>query len=208
MTEGNHPNPDTPTDQASPDFWQACIDQLAQELPEQQFQTWIKPLTAQVSDDLSKVTLFVANRFKLDWIRAQYSARLALLMERLTGQAVQIELALAPREIIARSQPTVKPAPPTGIEAPTSAADARPYEPLKSRINTALTFEALVEGSANRMARAAAMHVAGMPGHLVQPAVHLRRRGFGQDPPDACRGQPVAGRPPMPKFSTSTPNSL
>jgi chromosomal replication initiator protein len=180
MTEGNHPNPDTPTDQASPDFWQACIDQLAQELPEQQFQTWIKPLTAQVSDDLSKVTLFVANRFKLDWIRAQYSARLALLMERLTGQAVQIELALAPREIIARSQPTVKPAPPTGIEAPTSAADARPYEPLKSRINTALTFEALVEGSANRMARAAAMHVAGMPGHLYNPLFIYGGVGLGK----------------------------
>ena len=180
MTEGNHPNPDTPTDQVSPDFWQACIDQLAQELPEQQFQTWIKPLTAQVSDDLSKVTLFVANRFKLDWIRAQYSARLALLMERLTGQPVQIELALAPREIIARSQPTVKPAPPTGIEAPTSAADARPYEPLKSRINTALTFEALVEGSANRMARAAAMHVAGMPGHLYNPLFIYGGVGLGK----------------------------
>ncbi|RZI76898.1 MAG: hypothetical protein EOP80_06730, partial [Variovorax sp.] len=34
-------------------LWQACVDQLAQELSEQQFNTWIKPLTAQVADDLS-----------------------------------------------------------------------------------------------------------------------------------------------------------
>ncbi len=180
MTEGLPPNPDTPADPPSPDFWQACIDQLAQELPEQQFQTWIKPLSAQVSDDLSKVTLFVANRFKLDWIRAQYSARLALLMERLTGQPVQIELALAPREPIARSQPAVKPQVVSSIDAASPTADSRLSEPLKSRINTALTFDALVEGSANRMARAAAMHVAGMPGHLYNPLFIYGGVGLGK----------------------------
>ena len=61
-------------------LWQSCIDQLAQELPEQQFNTWIKPLSAQVLEDFSKVTIFVANRFKLDWVRAQYSARIAALL--------------------------------------------------------------------------------------------------------------------------------
>ena len=25
-------------------LWQSCVDQLAQELPEQQFNTWIRPL--------------------------------------------------------------------------------------------------------------------------------------------------------------------
>ena len=64
-------------DEAGQALWQVCLDELSQEMPEQQFNTWIKPLTAQVSDDFSKVTLYVANRFKLDWIRAQYSAKLA-----------------------------------------------------------------------------------------------------------------------------------
>ena len=44
-------------------LWRAVVEQLAQEMPEQQFNTWIKPLTAVVADDLSKVTLYVANRF-------------------------------------------------------------------------------------------------------------------------------------------------
>ena len=35
-------------------LWQSCIDLLAQELPEQQFNTWIKPLQASVSEDFSK----------------------------------------------------------------------------------------------------------------------------------------------------------
>ena len=83
---------------AGQSLWQVCVDQMAQELPEQQFNTWIKPLSAQVSDDFAKVTIFVANRFKLDWVRAQYSNRINALLEKLSGQPVHVELALTPRE--------------------------------------------------------------------------------------------------------------
>ena len=73
------------------------------DLPEQQFNTWIKPLSAQVSSDMSKVVVFVANRFKLDWIRAQYSQPIAKHLEKLCGQPVQLELAIAPREAPVRA---------------------------------------------------------------------------------------------------------
>ena len=86
-----------PSEGIGDSLWQACVDQLAQELSEQQFNTWIKPLTARVADDLSRVTVFVANRFKLDWIRAQYAGKIAAMAEKLYGQPVIIELALAPR---------------------------------------------------------------------------------------------------------------
>jgi len=156
-------------------------------LPEQQFQTWIKPLSAKVAPDFSRVTLFVANRFKLDWIRAQYSARLTQLMERLTGQSVQIELALQAREIPSKAQSARNSTAPTPTtEAFTtrtvmpSADAAQAPEPARHRLNTALTFDALVEGSANRMARAAAMHVAGMPGHLYNPLFIYGGVGLGK----------------------------
>ena len=161
-------------------LWQACAEQLAQELPEQQFNTWIKPLTAQVTEDFSKVTLFVANRFKMDWIRAQYAGRISAMLEKIYGQAVVLELVLAQREA---------PAKPFSIP---SALDARaPVEPaglgdeaasavFKTRLNNALTFDTLVEGTANRMARAAAMHVAGMPGHLYNPLFIYGGVGLGK----------------------------
>ena len=179
MTQGYPPRTNVPEILASTDFWQTCIDQLAQELPEQQFQTWIKPLSAQVSDDFSKVTIFVANRFKLDWIRAQYSARLSGLMERLTGQPVSIELALAAREPVPRGPAVAKTA---GASVPMSASghETSSNELHRNRLNAALTFEALVEGSANRMARAAAMHVAGMPGHLYNPLFIYGGVGLGK----------------------------
>ena len=82
MNEGLHsPSHDIDNASAGQALWQACTEQLAQDLPEQQFNTWIKPLTAQVAPDFSKVTLLVANRFKLDWIRAQYAGRISALLE-------------------------------------------------------------------------------------------------------------------------------
>ena len=104
MTEGRHvARVGGASFGAGQSLWQACIEQLAQEMPEQQFNTWIKPLTAVVLDDLSKVTVFVGNRFKLDWIRAQYSARIAGMLEKIYGQSISLELALAPRELSIKS---------------------------------------------------------------------------------------------------------
>jgi len=161
-------------------LWLACIEQLAQELPEQQFNTWIKPLSAQVSEDLSKVTLFVANRFKLDWVRAQYAGRIAALLEKLYGQPIQLELVLAHREAPSRSYSApaaADNAAATEVAEPTEDASAAAF---KTRLNTALTFDTLVEGTANRMARAAAMHVASTPGQLYNPLFIYGGVGLGK----------------------------
>ena len=182
MSEGQHNSLAANASHGAGDsLWQACIDQLAQELPEQQFNTWIKPLVAQVSDDLSKVTIFVANRFKLDWVRAQYSGRIASLLEKLYGQPVQLELALALREascqdlLHARVHAEMGPAP-----EPAEISDDSANAAFKNRLNTALTFDTLVEGTANRMARAAAMHVSGMPGQLYNPLFIYGGVGLGK----------------------------
>ncbi len=177
-----------------PVYWQACIDQLAKELPEQQFQTWIKPLSAQVADDLSSVTIFVANHFKMQWIRTQYSARLAVLMEQITGQPVQVELALVARD------PEVKrvlASRPTSVHGILSEAEpSQTHAPFLNRLNVALTFDALIEGSANRLARAAAMHVANAPGHLYNPLFIYGGVGLGKTHlMHAVGNQLIANRP-------------
>ena len=57
------------------DLWTRICERLAAELPEQQFNTWIRPLPpAEVTEDEETGTvasLTVSNRFKLDWIRTQ-----------------------------------------------------------------------------------------------------------------------------------------
>jgi chromosomal replication initiator protein len=157
------------------------MEQLAQELPEQQFNTWIKPLSATVADDLSRVTIHVGNRFKLDWIRAQYSTRIAATLEKLVGQPVFLELALAARENNSRSVLVAANGPRSRVEEPIDLVgeEVAPAG-LKNRLNSGLTFDTLVEGSANRMARAAAMHVSDMPGHLYNPLFIYGGVGLGK----------------------------
>jgi chromosomal replication initiator protein len=167
-------------------LWQVCVEQLGQELPEQQFNTWIKPLTAHVAEDFSKVTVYVANRFKLDWIRAQYAGRISAMLESLYGQPVTLELALAQRESVVRTyvRPPVneRSAQPETIvtSVPTVTHEDAATPVFRTRLNAALTFDTLVEGTANRMARSAAMHVAASPGHLYNPLFIYGGVGLGK----------------------------
>jgi chromosomal replication initiator protein len=172
---GANPNPN-----AGQALWLSCVEQLAQELPEQQFNTWIKPLVAHVAEDLSKVTLFVGNRFKLDWIRAQYASQIAAMLNQLYGQSIQVELAITPRENIVNTSNYMPN--PGSFAAPEAAvaAEENAQNGFKNRLNTALTFETLVEGTANRMARAAAMHVASSPGQLYNPLFIYGGVGLGK----------------------------
>ncbi len=165
---------------AGESLWQTCTEQLAQEMPEQQFNTWIKPLLANVSEDFSKVTIFVGNRFKLDWIRAQYSTRISTMLEKIYGQPVQLELALAPRESVSKSTFLATGRDRQPIEEPPDLAEDKVLQGQRNRLNSALTFDTLVEGSANRMARAAAMHVSDMPGHLYNPLFIYGGVGLGK----------------------------
>ena len=175
---------------AAPSLWSACQDVLAQELPEQQFNTWIKPLTAQFAPDDARLTLFIANRFKLDWVRAQYAGRIAAVLERLHDRPVRVELALAPRANSIKQGSAAPFMPEVGVVSPTpdaadrsaeaEAAEAQQANAQRHRLNTALTFDTLVEGAANRMARAAALHVAGAPGRLYNPLFIYGGVGLGK----------------------------
>ena len=84
------------------DLWQRGCERLAAELPEQQFNTWIRPLpAADVTDDAgggAVVTVRVPNRFKLDWIRNQYAGRIESVLTELAGKPVRLDVTLAPRE--------------------------------------------------------------------------------------------------------------
>ena len=57
------------------DLWQRSCERLAAELPEQQYNTWIRPLPPaellEDGEDGAVACLQVPNRFKLDWIRSQ-----------------------------------------------------------------------------------------------------------------------------------------
>ncbi|MBU31858.1 MAG: chromosomal replication initiator protein DnaA [Pseudomonadales bacterium] len=100
-------------------LWQQCIDFLRDELPSQQFNTWIRPL--QVDGDQAEIRLYAPNRFVLDWVNDKYLNRIQELLDDLSqGQAPMVSLLIGSR----RATPAAAPAAPA---AP--APNPRPIDP-------------------------------------------------------------------------------
>ncbi|MGB5333540.1 MAG: DnaA N-terminal domain-containing protein, partial [Woeseiaceae bacterium] len=59
-------------------LWNQCLRVLQVELPEQQFNTWIRPL--QAVDDDAALRLLAPNRFVVDWLRQHYMERIVELV--------------------------------------------------------------------------------------------------------------------------------
>jgi chromosomal replication initiator protein len=180
----------------SADLWLRGCDQLAAVLPEQQFNTWIRPLPpADVSDhgdDGLVVTVKVPNRFKLDWIRNQYGSRIEAVLGELAGRAVRLDIVLAARDVVAvptesKSAPVMAMASAALLNPSTRATANFPVTALhpapsttRHRLNLSLTFDSLVAGRANSMARTAALHVAGAPGLMYNPLFIYGGVGLGK----------------------------
>jgi chromosomal replication initiator protein len=69
---------------------------------------------------------------------------------------------------------------PEDLSPPAGSSADHSLQSFKNRINSSLCFDNLVEGTANRMARAAAMHVANVPGQLYNPLFIYGGVGLGK----------------------------
>jgi chromosomal replication initiator protein len=90
-----HPNNDS---NSMNDFWQHCSALLERELTPQQYVTWIKPL-APVDFDAAAHTLSIAapNRFKLDWVKSQFSGRISDLARDFWNAPIEVQFVLDPK---------------------------------------------------------------------------------------------------------------
>jgi chromosomal replication initiator protein len=176
------------------DLWQRGCEQLAAEIPEQQFNTWIKPLPTAIIVDAGSdgvvASLRVANRFKLDWIRSQYAVRIEATLTKLAGKPVKLDLTLEPRSTSPAAARLGKNS--LGIDSPlfvqlpaeenqlNSDKKDRITTSARNRLNPALTFDTFVPGRANQMARTAALYVAGAPGQMYNPLFIYGGVGLGK----------------------------
>jgi len=105
-------------------LWQQCIDFLRDELPSQQFNTWIRPL--QVEGDNAELRLYAPNRFVLDWVNDKYLNRIQELLDDLSqGQAPLVSLLIGSRRSTAAAPPAA--AAPV-MTPPPAARSEEPYQ--------------------------------------------------------------------------------
>ena len=166
-------------------FWQACLAQLEQELTPQQFSAWIKPLTP-IDHVLGKLRIAAPNRFKLDWVKTQFAARITELAVQFWDDQIDVQFILDPT---LKKSPSNAPAMvDIGVNADEVKSPAEVRTPTiletpkrdQSRINNALTFDSFVTGKANQLARAAAIQVANNPGVSYNPLFLYGGVGLGK----------------------------
>ena len=153
-------------------FWSSCLSQFEQELPPQQFNTWIRPLRLEGEDDPENgLRLMAPNSFILKWVKERYLLRIEELGSAYFSAPISISLILSDRPVATTkqvksntSQPGKDPAKSalsTNIERPLDLTRT-PYE--KTRLIPGFTFDNLIVGKANDLARAASVQVAINPG--------------------------------------------
>lgn len=159
-------------------FWQDCLNHFKQELSSQQFNTWIKPIQVETAKD--SIRLIAPNRFVQQWIKEKFFNRIEQLAEKYfpTPMTVTIELSKQPLLEKKQSLPQLG----TQVEALKSLPLLENTNKLKqnSRLNPFFSFENLVTGKANQLARAAALQVAEKIGQAYNPLFIYGGVGLGK----------------------------
>mgnify|MGYP001330313715 CR=1 FL=1 len=169
---------------AQPSLWNQCLKALELELPEQQFNTWIRPLQAESTS--VGLRLLAPNRFVVDWVQ-----------ENCMAQILSVA-GTTPVEVIVGSR---KPPLSAGITGASQTKDKPRYPTLGNRLNPNFTFESFVEGKSNQLARAAALQVGSNPGYAYNPLFIYGGVGLGKTHLMHAVGNVILQRDPTAKVA-------
>jgi chromosomal replication initiator protein len=152
-------------------LWHHCLRHLEGEVPEQQFNTWVRPLQAVERD--GELQLLAPNRFVVSWIEKNLFTRIEELVSVAGnggGARVTLEVGSRRDDLPATDSRNV----------PISAGKARDPQVIGSRLNPDFTFPSFVEGKSNQLARAAANQVGENPGRAYNPLFIYGGVGLGK----------------------------
>src|SRR5579859_2490342 len=128
--------------------WTQCMCALEAELPEQQFNTWVRPL--QVMEGAGALRLLAPNRFVVDWVNANLLPRIGeLLRDQCNGDVPVVTVEVGSRA------PVPARIVPTPIVLPPSRPRRADGLVVGARLQADFTFASFVEGKSNQLAKAA-----------------------------------------------------
>jgi chromosomal replication initiator protein len=150
-------------------LWNRCVGVLEGELPEQPFNTWVRPL--QAVESAQGLQLLAPNRFVVDWVRQNLLARIEEFVRHQLGDpAAQVSLVVGTRALGA----------PAAASRPVQSAKSPAASVVGGRLNPDFTFQSFVEGKSNHFAKAAALQVAENPGKAYNPLLIYGGVGLGK----------------------------
>ena len=162
------------TDDEHPSCWRLIRAELQRAVPESTWHQWLEPLTGHRREDGTLVV--VAPERIRPWVQQRFGDLLERCAAAVLGSGTAVELVTAGHDDGQTTAPrgaSRRHGEPTAV-APPDAADApRSFNPRH-------TFEQFVIGDSNRLAHAAALAVAEMPGLAYNPLFICGPPGLGK----------------------------
>lgn len=156
-------------------IWQKCLGFLQEEYPAQQFNTWLRPLQAEVQEN--SLILLAPNRFVVDWVKTHFYERIMELVNQFSGDAVSsvsIEIGTKIIQSPCIEEDTLK------NQVHASKIITKKVSDFKSFLNEKFLFENFVQGKSNELACAASEQVAERPGEAYNPLFIYGGVGLGK----------------------------
>jgi chromosomal replication initiator protein len=176
-------------------LWTLCFAVLEGEMPEQQFNTWVRPL--QAIEEPGRLRLMAPNRFVVEWVNTNLGVRLReILDEAGSGEPMAFSV-----EVGQRLQPVAAPAEAAPSPGAPRARRADPAQVIGVRLNPESTFDSFVEGKSNHFAKAAALQVAENPGKAYNPLFIYGGVGLGKTHLMQAIGHVIRERDPQARIA-------
>ena len=149
--------------------WSDCLRVIAEQVPEQSFNTWFKPIVP-VKCENDAITIQVPSQFFYEWLEEHYVQVLKKAITSVMGPQARLEYSV----IVDRGNSKTSPLSvnlPNRNKGTDKVDNFSPFH-LKnvdnlyqeSQLNPNYTFDSYIEGDCNRLARSAGYAVAQKPG--------------------------------------------
>ena len=162
------------------DHWKYCLARLESELPEQQFNTWIRPIQCPEEQAPGKLRLLAPNAFVQDWVRKHYLADIQRFLKEYDPDSnLKVDLEIGSLKK-APSTVSASPKKAVGTSYSRDTGENTGSEDLLLNINRSFTFDNYVEGKSNQLARAAGIQIGEAPGKAYNPLFIYGGTGLGK----------------------------
>jgi len=156
---------------SSNQLWQQSLHLIQENVTEQQFNTWFKPIGFEsYQEDTKTLLLQVPSPFVYEYLEENYVDLLSKVLTRVYGKGVRLTYRVVtdrmhnltqvieadPAETIEKPMPTTR-----GNQSPTTL-DAAPQE-IDSQLNPHMTFNTFIEGDSNKLPRSIGLSIAEHP---------------------------------------------
>ncbi len=175
----------------------SCLSYFKEQLPLQQFNSWIKPLIFEIDGD--KLVLTAPNSFTLRIVQERFLPEISKRALPFFHSPPQIELRIEKRGAKS-SVPVIQEVAAPSKNKAAAATVATKSSKTPNKLNPALVFDTFVTGKANQLAHAAAIQVAETPGVAYNPLFIYGGVGLGKTHLLQSIGNLVAKQNPQAKI--------